>query len=360
MKTFFVAGLLAVSCVAVAQTEISEYKPGVTAEGVVYFLPKTALRIAVQVEKSTYTPGDFCKYAERYLRMNDVEQEATVTYKVTNIGLTSFGVADEKKAYAVKFNPKSVAANVKLSDDGTLLAINTDAKSPKEPVEFTPAPKIVPENPRKYMDEDILASGSVAKMAEMTAQEIYEIRDSKNQLNRGEADFMPKDGEQLKIMLGNLDKQERMLTQMFTGSTVKDTTEYVFVVVPDGEVNKQIVFRLSQKLGLVDKDDLSGTPYYLSIEDLHSLPVTPSVVVDENKKKKASTTETGIYVNIPGKIRATISKGNKCIGSFELYAGQYGKVELLSGDLFNKRSTTHLSINPVTGSVDKLEAEMPK
>ena len=55
-----------------AQTAISTYLPGVTPEGAIYLLPKTGIRIAVQVEKTTYAPGELCKYAERYLRIKDV------------------------------------------------------------------------------------------------------------------------------------------------------------------------------------------------------------------------------------------------------------------------------------------------
>jgi hypothetical protein len=57
---------------SLAQTVISQYKPGVTSEGAVYYLPKTAIRITLQVEKTTYTPGEFCKYSEKYLRIKDV------------------------------------------------------------------------------------------------------------------------------------------------------------------------------------------------------------------------------------------------------------------------------------------------
>lgn len=355
----FVASILLVSSGAMAQSEISKYQPGVTPEGAVYFLPKTALRITVQVEKTTYKPGDFCKYADRYLRLNDVAQEASVSYKVTNIGFTSFGMADTKKAYAVKYNAKSVAANVKLADDGRLLAINADNKDYKnEPKKFVAAPKPASVDPHKFLNEDILSAGSVAKMAELTAQDIYEIRDSKNQLNRGEADFMPKDGEQLRIMLANLDLQDQMLTRLFTGTVEKDTAEYTFVVCPEGEIGKEVLFRLSKQRGLVDKDDLSGVPYYLSVTDLKALPAVQPVSEDTKKKNKKE--ETGIFVNVPGKIKATVYKGVNRMADFELYAGQFGRVELLSGELFNKRATTHLTLNPITGSVDRLDAEMPK
>lgn len=353
---------------AMAQSEISEYTPGATAEGAIYFLPKTALRITVKVGKSTYTPGDFCKYAKRYLRLNDVEQQQSTTYRVVTLGLTSFGMADKKKAYSVKYNTKSVAANFVLADDGTLQAINigTSAVGTKSALSpnvtdnssnFT-SEKTVRDDPRKYLSEEILSAGSTAKMAELTAREIYEIRDSKNQLNRGEADFMPKDGEQLRIMLANLDRQEQALMGMFTGATVRDTTEHEFVVCPESEIKRDVLFRLSKQLGLVAKDDLSGVPYYIKVEDLHSLPAADTTETEAAKKKKAP--ESGIYVNVPGKIRVTVSKGDTTMGTFELYAAQFGNVELLSGDLFNKRATTQLTLNPVTGSVERLQAELPK
>ena len=49
---------------SLAQTVISQYKPGVTSEGAVYYLPKTAIRSTLLVEKTTYTPGEFCKYCQ--------------------------------------------------------------------------------------------------------------------------------------------------------------------------------------------------------------------------------------------------------------------------------------------------------
>ena len=342
---------------AQAQTEISDYRPGVTPEGAVYFLPKTVLRFVVQVEKTTYTPGDFCKYAGRYLRLDNVSDEPATRYRVTSIKMDTYGEADKTKAFAVKFNAKSAASNVALADDGTLLAVNAEPRRLQAPAAFRPAPKPKRPNPRSFLSEEVLAAGSVAKMAELTAQEIYDIRDSKNYLNRGEADYMPKDGEQLRIMLANLDRQDRALTQLFTGTTVRDTAEYVLTVCPQPGMERQVLFRLSQKLGLVDADDLSGEPYYISVADESSLP-EPSPEAEGGKKKKDK--EDGIYVNIPGKISVTIYKGANELDTFSTPAAQYGYTELLSGELFNKRYTTHLTLNPATGAIDKLDAEQPK
>lgn len=357
MRKLLVASLLMLGGGAFAQTQVSEYRPGVTEEGAVYFLPKTVLRFVVQVEKTTYTPGEFCKYAGRYLRMNGVGTEPSVSYKVNTINMTTYGEADKSKCYAVKFNAKTAASNVVLSDGGVLLAVNAQASKPVEPAEFRPARRPAAVNPKQYLSEEILAAGSTAKMAELTAQEIYDIRESKNELNRGEADYMPKDGEQLRIMLANLTAQDNALTQLFTGSTVRDTIEYVLTMCPDKEIDRQVLFRLSQKLGLVENDDLSGEPYYITLTDGRSVPQAPAGQPEGKKKKSA---ENGIYVNVPGKITVSISQGGSELGSFDTYAGQFGNTELLSGELFNKRYTTHLTLNPATGGIDKLEAEQPE
>ena len=58
-------------------------------------------------------------------------------------------------------------------------------------------------------------AGSTAKMAELTAKEIYNIRESKNLIIRGQADAMPKDGALNEVRPDNLNKQEKALTEMF-------------------------------------------------------------------------------------------------------------------------------------------------
>ncbi len=339
----------------IAQTVLSPYRPGVTSEGAVYFLPKTAVRITVQVEKTTYTPGDFSKYADRYLRLKDVSQEPSVEYRITTIRQEPIAVADTTKVFAVKFDPKTVAPNVALSDDGILLAINATPNAITPQPVFTPAPRPKAVNPRQYMNEETLAAGSTAKMAELVARDIYDIRESRNLLVRGQADNMPKDGAQLKLMLNSLDQQDHSLTSLFAGVTLKDTVEHVITYVPSETASRVLLFRFSQKLGIVDVDDLAGVPYYISIEDLKTVPETPLM-----DKKKAAKQVAGIYVNIPGKMRSTISNSEGLLLTNEFPAAQFGNTELLSAALFNKRYTTHLWLNPLSGAVERLDAEQPK
>ena len=87
---------------ATAQTQLAQYKPGATSEGAVYFLPKTAVRISVLTEKTTYTPGDFSRYAQKYLRLSDVAQEPSVSHRVLSITQQAIAVADTTKGPEVQ------------------------------------------------------------------------------------------------------------------------------------------------------------------------------------------------------------------------------------------------------------------
>lgn len=122
------------------------------------------------------------------------------------------------------------------------------------------------------MTEEILIAGSTAKMAELVAKEIYNIRESKNSLTRGQADYMPKDGVALKLMLDNLDEQEQAMMQMFAGTTDRIEKSFTIRIKPEADMKEKVAFRFSKKLGMLDADNLSGEPYYISIINQETLP----------------------------------------------------------------------------------------
>jgi len=352
MKNLTIAFLLFVS---VCQTVLAQNGKNV-AEGTAYYLPRTELRFTVKIEKASYTPGEFAVYAEKYMKMNNVGMKPTVTYRILGLDINSIGERDTSKFYVLPTDSKHNIQTVDIDENSVLLAVNAEPKVVPQPEPFKPAPKPTPLNPRDYMNEDILSAGSSAKMAELCAFEIYDIRESKSLLNKGQADFMPKDGEQLRIMLSNLETQENALMQLFSGVTERDTMEAVVKYVPVKEVDKQLLFRFSKWMGITDADDLGGNPYYISVEDKH---VTPSIHEELLSRKKAKD-NGGLYVNLPGKIQVTLYKGDEQWAAYELYAAQFGSVAALDGDLFGKKLFTSVVLNPVTGNMESIEIDNSK
>ncbi|MGI6242999.1 MAG: DUF4831 family protein [Prevotella sp.] len=319
--------------------------------GTSYYLPKAVMRFTVKIEKSQYTPGRFAQYARRYLK-KDVKLKGTTAYRLIGMDMTQIAMPDTDKHFTLNIDKKHTIFQVGLADNGLLLAINAEGQPAETNIPtFTPAPKPRPINPKDLMSEEILNAGSNAKMAELTAREIYDIRDSRNQLSRGEADFMPQDGAQLRMMLANLDKQERGLAQLFEGKTEKDTIWTTIDYTPTTE-GQEVLFRLSKHLGLVDSDDLAGAPYYINVEDNHTVAV-PEPTPESKKEDK---NDIGLRVSQPGKITITVGNGIQTIGTYELSAPQFGTIESLSGDLFGKKRSSKIILDPLTGSVKTIEA----
>ena len=331
-----------------AQTDVTDFVPGSTLEGVSYFLPKTAFRITIITEKTVTKPGDFNKYANRYLRMPNVPTVETVDWAIKSIKLEPFGVPDKEKAYSIKIKSKTVAPLVGLSSDGILLSINTEAEEEFMPELPEAIPAAKPEDLRSYMTQEMLAAGSTAKMAELCAEEIYDLRDSRNSLIKGEADNMPKDGAQLQLMLNQLDKQIAALESMFKGTQQTSTEVTSFNFLPNQETDKEILFRFSQKLGVVDEDDLAGAPIYVSVRCLETLPKT---VMDEDAAKKKAKMEKGVFYNVPARTKVSIFNNQQEFCTTELPMGQFGVVEILANTLFDKQATTKVTFFQSTGGI---------
>ena len=93
-------------------------------EGIAYFLPKTGIRLAVLVEKTTYTPGELAMYGEKYMKLFNTQMQKNTEYRVVSINITDFGMPDSTKHYVAAMDKKHSITDVRLADNGVLLAIN--------------------------------------------------------------------------------------------------------------------------------------------------------------------------------------------------------------------------------------------
>ncbi len=368
---------------SVAQTIVKNYEPGVSKDGIVYFLPKTAIDVTLTAAKISYMPGELCSYADRYMRLTDVSDKEDVHYELLSASVTYRALADETKCYHIAFNNNSIAPQVALSDEGTLLSICAGelfAMSSEEVNTPTTEARWEVKDARAYMTEEMLMATSKAKLAELVAREIYEIRESKNSLMRGESDYMPSDGEGLKLMIENLQNQEDALLKLFTGATTREITTKTFSYLPEGNTTKHVAARFSRKLGILDADDMAGAPIYLDVKNLNpnadpTTGLTPAVqkkqltlTVRKNKKNPTKdnpndSTNTkgkvnyydGIVYNLPAKANVRVYTANNVYVDETASIPQFGTTETLSAKLFGKKATTKVQLNPITGALLRIE-----
>ena len=348
-KALTTIGIIA-TCISSSAQDVTPYVPGATTEGIVYYLPKTQLEIKVTVTHSIYTPGELCQYAERYLKLKNISAQPSQHWEIKDIQVNSIGIPDTAKVYSIKLKDKSVMAQVDLTENGIIRAINTNYPTTPAITSTEAKAKEKRIDPRDFMTEEILLAGSTNKTAELIAREIYNIRESKNSLNRGQADYMPQDGSALRIMLDNLNAQEKAMTEMFSGFTETFDKTFTFYVNPEKEMTNHVIFRFSKKQGILKDNDLAGEPFYLSLTNEQALP-TPT---EEVKAKKRPD---GIIYNIPGKGTVTIKNLNKVYYKEKLPITQFGETEILVNQLFNKKVNTRVIFNPETGGIIKIDKD---
>ena len=346
----FTLGCLSLS----AQGTSTPYSPGITQDAVSYWLPKTKLKVTVTTTKRTFTPGEFSRYAERYLRLSGVKDQPEEYWEITGITVSTYGAPDKNHLYTLGFPQKGNRPYFELTKDGILAAINTHPQN--EQVEETPAIQAtetqVKINPQDYMTEEILMAGSTAKMAELTAKEIYNIRESRNAITRGQADFIPTDGESVKIMLESLSKQETALLALFSGTTEQKERVFTIEVNPDRPLTKQILFRFSTKLGVLAIDNLAGEPVWIDLTD-NKMFDNKGQESTGKKSKSSVKKDSGpfLYYRIPGTATLNIYNNRKSFLEQDVQIAQFGKVEVLSSSIMGKHADTKITFDTATGNV---------
>ncbi|WP_243348045.1 DUF4831 family protein [Parabacteroides sp. FAFU027] len=346
-KILFLCGLL-FSLSAYSQTEWQKLSATKASDfGLSYSLPKTVLYFDVEYTKTSLKAGPYFRYAEKLLGINNPIVADSTFFTIDKVAAFSHSTIDKKSACMVQF--KSSLPYIILNSDGILCAVNTNPDTISVRIPELPQNQILKAGPTRtqnVLSEEALASGSVAKMAEVAAKQIFKLRESRTDLLAGDAENAPKDGEGLKVLFAQLDEQESSLMALFMGTTQVEKQFARIKYIPTGdEVNHQVLFRFSKHLGLVEKENLSGGPVYIDLKATDRKQFMPDPKQKAKEKK-------GLIYNIPGKGEATVSYDNKPLLTQEFTMTQFGIQANFPTNLFNdKKAPGKVILNPETGAI---------
>lgn len=339
-------------CASAQQTRLLSADKN-TDYGIAYALPQTALRINVEATLVKSVPGPYRQYASRYLGQTDIISAPSLTAEIDAVEVTTYGVPGGRK-YVMQLKPGALT-QVCVDADGMLLAINKEAEAPKPEAAPVAVNSREPDMDEylQYVDADFLSSQSSARRAEMLAQTIMEIRESRLSLSRGTAETMPADGRQLELMLQSLQQQEEAMVRAFTGYTYTSKAAASYSLTPDSisQPSRTVVCRLSPAAGLQDADSYAGEPLYLSIGQPEE-PEWPLNVKGEPKELPRD----GVMYNMPAPAKVEIIWRGRKLYESELSFGQFGKPFALDPKLFtDKKAPSAATFDPVTGALLEIE-----
>lgn len=353
MKNLITIACLLFSLPLMAQTKVVK-KNAVKANnfGITYSLPKTQLIVDSEVTKVTCKAGPYYKYAEKYLGVKDAITEDKVYYELGKVSLANKGIPDPDNTYIVEFKGGTVAPYAYLTEDGLLCSINAEYTPEESELETI---KKSGQAPAKVTDasvfsEELLMAGSTARQAEVAAKQIYRIRESRLNILTGEADNLPPDGEAMKLVIQQLEEQEKALSNLFTGIVTKETTHYEVNITPYDNLDKEVLFRFSNLMGIVDADDLGGVPVYMNLKATERAPL-----LDPKEAEKKEKSMKGIIYNVPGKASIEISMNKKTLYKGDAQITQFGSREGLAPVMFeDKKAPVKVYFYPETGAIKQI------
>jgi hypothetical protein len=321
-------------------------------KGPVYTLPRAELHIEIETTETVQTPGPFAQYAERFLGLTTVCQEPTNTYAITAALIKAKSIPDPSTRYLITPVSKSKSTGfIELTDDGILKSINGTAnqerlhslKESRPTKETEPQPYQIPQS--AVTTREMQLSASTAKQAELAANQLFNLRETRLSILNQETEQTPADGQAFKLVLEEINRMEKYYLELFTGtiSTKKTINKYVYLPVKEESV---ILCRFSQQKGLVDKSDLSGSPISLSLTIVNG---QKKVTLPESNEKTPAI--TGIYFRIPVSTSCTLSADNQLVFQEEFTIPQFGWIETLPVNF-----TKEVELNPETGALLKATA----
>ncbi|MDK2851762.1 MAG: hypothetical protein PWQ38_27 [Proteiniphilum sp.] len=322
--------------------------------GVVYTLPKSSFEITLLVKKSNYRRGDFYTYAKAYLGINDPITEDRTLYTLEDLAVVNRGIADKDQSYMIEFRDKTLEPYLTLREDGVILAVNSEGEIREGNDIELPASESVDLNPRRYFTQETLMAGSTAKQAELVARQILDLRRSRTDILTGEAESMPPDGTAYKVVMDQIDLQEKALTGLFTGTTAVEYLKVSYEVIPDtGNIDRRVVARFSKLLGPVDADNLAGEPIYFSLRN--KTPRVEMNLSEREQKKLEEKLSSGLVYNIPGKADLTIEFRHETLLEKEVDVVQYGSKEVLAKRMFgNMKQPIKVIFYPELGAIKQI------
>ena len=351
MKHYILTLCLLVSSLLInAQTSVTPFNPSQDPlNGIIYSLPKTQINITITARYTIEKAGPFYQYAERYLATKEIITTNSENWTIDNIAISTTPIADQNRTFQVAFDTRGISNNLTFYKENILAGVNINTTLPTQNTHLSATTTLQSNTPNlsfnyNKLNEDALVATSMPKMAEMAAQQIYHIRESRTALLSADLDQLP-DGKALELMLQRLDQEEDELLSLFIGKTYSYTMTKTYSITPEDDIKDYVIARISSTEGLTDSNNVIGEPIYLNLKGTYYN--APSIDPKQEKAPK------GFYYNVPGEAFVSIDHNNLHTTSTLLIA-QFGYTTYLSASLTNNK-TTRITFNPELGTILKIE-----
>ena len=292
MKRIFIL-LLGVMMVSASYAQVVEQGE----PALVYYSPKSTVCVDLVYTVEKEEPGLFAQYAEAMIGASDAVLANKTTYALKDAQISTKISADYNRAHKVV--PESgVPLLLSINEKGLLTGYNitpaSEQPAPKKDKEGCKGGKCDKACGQKPLvapfPEEVLKAANPLAQANAVAKQIFHIRETRMYLLNGEVEHAPADGKSMELVLAELDKQERALTELFVGKRTKKTEHKKVQFAPE---EKKCILYFSEENGFTTEENLEANTVVVSVT------LRPQQIVNNPEKKKNAAVSQIVY-NLPG------------------------------------------------------------
>ncbi len=347
---------------------------GIRNYSTIYALPKTVIRVNVEICQTISKEGPFSKYAKSLLNIDNAIKRDDIKWSINDINFTTYSVPDTNNIYIIEHTGNLGGFGISLTSSGLISAVNISKNNPENFIaNRNIQTKTLNSNPLEselnttqminFNDVPLLKEINTKKSsyerARALAEKIYTLRDDRAAIIVGDGytENMP-DGIAMKEIIKELNKLEQKYLSMFVGKQIKRTYKYSFDFIPEApkKTTQAILFRFSEDRGVVKMNDVSGMPVIIEIESQQ----TVEKIIDMNKRQnylrrtgKISENAKGLFYRIPELVSLRLIADDNILAEKNIMLPQFGAIHALSPEFLSGKY--RIEYYPELGSIKKIE-----
>ena len=334
-------------CAVHAQAVVEEGEPAL-----VYYSPKTAVAIEFTYTVEKQEAGIYAQYAETMLGVTNAIKENKTVYTLNEARIATATSTDYARPHKIEVD--GIPMLYRINEKGLLTGYNlppyenkcTDPKEPKQECKhewkhgnkaFAPKTTVIP------YPEEVLKSGNPMAQASAVAKQIFHLRETRMYLINGEVEHAPADGEAMRLVFDELDRQEQALTELFIGKKSKHTEHNRVQFTPE---QKRQIWYFSEGNGFTDAENVDANTIVASV----AVQPQQYAAAPADKKKKAAEPSSLVY-NLPGNGEVKVLYKGKELAKRTIAIAQLGIDVPLAKDLFKGNSLPVIVVSEKTGNI---------
>ena len=298
---------------------------------VAYSLPRTTLKVTVEVEKESIRKGPYARYAQKFLGVMAPLADKDI-YTITGGKIGFAEEADPAQVYTMENPDKSPVKIYEPTREG-FMATQMDGAAPV-PSAFRPAAPArralrgnveavsLTGSDTSFVKVQVDRRSTVEQNPESAALDaanmIYMLRKKRMELVTGDAGEHVF-GEGLKAALDELNRLEEEYLALFLGKQFRQKIVREYDVIPEQGKNSAIVCRFSDLGGLLPSSDLSGRPVLIEM--------TPEQKAQNSALTRKSKDSRGtVFYRIADVVDCRLTDGKREIAQSRVPVYQFGEV----------------------------------